>query len=72
MLRNALIQLRTTPEEKAQWTGTAASYGLDLSTWIRQSLNAAVNQKNTRQQEPAITSPQQEQNKGVIPKNRVW
>jgi hypothetical protein len=41
--REPIIQFRVQPSEKAAYQKTARAEGIaDLSTWIRQTLNAAI------------------------------
>ena len=35
MLRNAVIQIRVSPDERERWEAAAKGCGLDLSTWLR-------------------------------------
>ena len=37
-----VLQSRVQPAEKAAYTKAAKSAGLDLSTWVRQTLNEAI------------------------------
>jgi predicted HicB family RNase H-like nuclease len=38
-----VLQSRVQPGEKAAYQRAAKSKGVDLSTWVRQTLNAALN-----------------------------
>ncbi len=40
--RETVLQSRVQPSEKAAYQKAAKSEGKDLSTWIRQTLNAAI------------------------------
>jgi predicted HicB family RNase H-like nuclease len=40
--KGVVLQSRVQPIEKAAYTKAAKSAGLDLSTWVRQTLNAAI------------------------------
>jgi predicted HicB family RNase H-like nuclease len=39
-----VLQSRVQPAEKVNYQKAAKSAGVDLSTWIRQTLNQAINQ----------------------------
>jgi predicted HicB family RNase H-like nuclease len=41
--RETVLQSRVQPSEKAAYKKAAKSEGMDLSTWIRHTLNAAIN-----------------------------
>jgi predicted HicB family RNase H-like nuclease len=38
-----VLQSRVQPTEKAAYQRAAKSQGIDLSTWVRETLNAALN-----------------------------
>jgi hypothetical protein len=38
-----VLQSRVQPNEKAAYQKAAKSEGVDLSTWVRETLNAAIN-----------------------------
>jgi predicted HicB family RNase H-like nuclease len=38
-----VLQSRVQPNEKAAYQKAAKSHGVDLSTWVRETLNAAIN-----------------------------
>lgn len=42
--KDVVLQSRVQPSEKAAYQKVAKSEGLDLSTWVRQTLNRALNQ----------------------------
>ena len=40
--KGVVLQSRVQPAEKAAYQKVASAEGVDLSTWIRQTLNAAI------------------------------
>lgn len=53
--RSQVIQVRCSPEEKAEWGSLAASAGLALSEWVRRRCDAGLDAGVA--QMPALTFP---------------
>ena len=71
-MQDTQLNIRVSTAQRQEWSARAQEEQLPLASWIKKTLNAAVSQKDARQQAPAIGTTQQEANKGVIPRTKVW